>query len=136
MIRRPPRSTLFPYTTLFRSGVFAREAFREHVGDFGPRLVLEEEDLRIKFLGAAIELQDVVEKPVEVGPGRQCGLDERTKVGQGLVVDRGDQEPVSRRERREDRGLDLPPERRPVLAGDAGGEVDKDDDRGSALARG
>src|SRR2546429_2949566 len=24
MIRRPPRSTLFPYTTLFRSQVFAR----------------------------------------------------------------------------------------------------------------
>src|SRR5690554_7738943 len=24
MIRRPPRSTLFPYTTLFRSGVFRR----------------------------------------------------------------------------------------------------------------
>src|SRR2546422_1557839 len=24
MIRRPPRSTLFPYTTLFRSGVSAR----------------------------------------------------------------------------------------------------------------
>src|SRR4029079_2953769 len=26
MIRRPPRSTLFPYTTLFRSGVSAAEA--------------------------------------------------------------------------------------------------------------
>src|SRR5688572_31834676 len=25
MIRRPPRSTLFPYTTLFRSAVVARE---------------------------------------------------------------------------------------------------------------
>src|SRR5256885_8542771 len=25
MIRRPPRSTLFPYTTLFRSGAGARE---------------------------------------------------------------------------------------------------------------
>src|SRR3712207_8993511 len=25
MIRRPPRSTLFPYTTLFRSGVLARK---------------------------------------------------------------------------------------------------------------
>src|SRR2546429_2573969 len=25
MIRRPPRSTLFPYTTLFRSGVSQRE---------------------------------------------------------------------------------------------------------------
>src|SRR5260370_26590541 len=24
MIRRPPRSTLFPYTTLFRSGLFLR----------------------------------------------------------------------------------------------------------------
>src|SRR3712207_8792720 len=28
MIRRPPRSTLFPYTTLFRSGVFERAAGR------------------------------------------------------------------------------------------------------------
>src|SRR5256885_3580221 len=38
MIRRPPRSTLFPYTTLFRSGlqrgsaVFAQQC----VGGFGP----------------------------------------------------------------------------------------------------
>src|SRR2546422_6689793 len=30
MIRRPPRSTLFPYTTLFRSAVHARTA-GEHV---------------------------------------------------------------------------------------------------------
>src|SRR2546422_3437498 len=30
MIRRPPRSTLFPYTTLFRSGA---ELARESVGD-------------------------------------------------------------------------------------------------------
>src|SRR5438132_9950379 len=28
MIRRPPRSTLFPYTTLFRSGNDAREDMR------------------------------------------------------------------------------------------------------------
>src|SRR2546422_3908236 len=32
MIRRPPRSTLFPYTTLFRSGRLARTIrFLEHV---------------------------------------------------------------------------------------------------------
>src|SRR3712207_7389226 len=34
MIRRPPRSTLFPYTTLFRSGIGARQrraADRDHV---------------------------------------------------------------------------------------------------------
>src|SRR5438477_9554820 len=30
MIRRPPRSTLFPYTTLFRSGTF--EHWRNRIG--------------------------------------------------------------------------------------------------------
>src|SRR3712207_8863043 len=29
MIRRPPRSTLFPYTTLFRSGAAASQARRD-----------------------------------------------------------------------------------------------------------
>src|SRR2546430_4056787 len=29
MIRRPPRSTLFPYTTLFRSRAVGRQAVRE-----------------------------------------------------------------------------------------------------------
>src|SRR3712207_6902422 len=33
MIRRPPRSTLFPYTTLFRSG--CEEQRREETGDVG-----------------------------------------------------------------------------------------------------
>src|SRR3989442_6877424 len=32
MIRRPPRSTLFPYTTLFRSGLDHERAF-EHVDE-------------------------------------------------------------------------------------------------------
>src|SRR2546430_6227592 len=31
MIRRPPRSTLFPYTTLFRSVKFSWTAIRRHV---------------------------------------------------------------------------------------------------------
>src|SRR5256885_8803424 len=30
MIRRPPRSTLFPYTTLFRSLLVAFPVFRQH----------------------------------------------------------------------------------------------------------
>src|SRR3712207_9583956 len=33
MIRRPPRSTLFPYTTLFRSREYLRDKFRS--SDFG-----------------------------------------------------------------------------------------------------
>src|SRR5256886_13091984 len=45
MIRRPPRSTLFPYTTLFRS------RFREH-GDFIGRDVLQGfGDVRVTAVG-------------------------------------------------------------------------------------
>src|SRR5256885_3536681 len=35
MIRRPPRSTLFPYTTLFRSGIDTHMAslMTEHIGE-------------------------------------------------------------------------------------------------------
>src|SRR2546426_10976016 len=33
MIRRPPRSTLFPYTTLFRSRKYFRRNLPEHGGD-------------------------------------------------------------------------------------------------------
>src|SRR5689334_24248175 len=41
MIRRPPRSTLFPYTTLFRSGRAAR-AGRQHLGQLRRRGRAEE----------------------------------------------------------------------------------------------
>src|SRR3712207_8429007 len=36
MIRRPPRSTLFPYTTLFRSERDGEEAYRAPEEDGGP----------------------------------------------------------------------------------------------------
>src|SRR3712207_7039856 len=52
MIRRPPRSTLFPYTTLFRSR-------REHEGP-GPGRMIEEtefmvEPIRFTLDGRAVE---------------------------------------------------------------------------------
>src|SRR2546430_10425974 len=37
MIRRPPRSTLFPYTTLFRSAAVARQKPVEVSGEHGRR---------------------------------------------------------------------------------------------------
>src|SRR5256885_14482725 len=43
MIRRPPRSTLFPYTTLFRSlrpDAVARRAVRDRAAELAPRHVL------------------------------------------------------------------------------------------------
>src|SRR3712207_7021697 len=47
MIRRPPRSTLFPYTTLFRSG--GRPARSTHPGGL---LVTHSPSLRAAVLGA------------------------------------------------------------------------------------
>src|SRR3712207_8882325 len=46
MIRRPPRSTLFPYTTLFRSTLHDLLEQREQVAD-GADLVADEQEVRI-----------------------------------------------------------------------------------------
>src|SRR3712207_7166280 len=52
MIRRPPRSTLFPYTTLFRSGYYDPEAVhhlwleRRHVEDVFRTVATEPLELR------------------------------------------------------------------------------------------
>src|SRR3712207_7110317 len=40
MIRRPPRSTLFPYTTLFRSALHVAEVAFERAPSGGRKLVL------------------------------------------------------------------------------------------------
>src|SRR3712207_7757717 len=58
MIRRPPRSTLFPYTTLFRSGLLTGEVEMRRVGATtwhtlptsveGSRLVAEVDDERFR----------------------------------------------------------------------------------------
>src|ERR1043166_1358862 len=50
MIRRPPRSTLFPYTTLFRSGISFRELDR-----LGEGFELSERFKGLKDLGARSE---------------------------------------------------------------------------------
>src|SRR5256712_6280380 len=61
MIRRPPRSTLFPYTTLFRSdrgGLFALEALR--VPHVRPHALLRE---REELLGVvAVVVHPLVEE--------------------------------------------------------------------------
>src|SRR2546427_11408599 len=49
MIRRPPRSTLFPYTTLFRSGDERRRAVPDGAG--GPRMTAV---LEVHGLGYAL----------------------------------------------------------------------------------
>src|SRR3712207_7250567 len=41
MIRRPPRSTLFPYTTLFRSEVGVREIMSSPIATIEPQATVE-----------------------------------------------------------------------------------------------
>src|SRR3712207_7262965 len=59
MIRRPPRSTLFPYTTLFRSTTDCTEAFRRAIAECasagGGRVVVPAGG---GFLTGAIHLRD------------------------------------------------------------------------------
>src|SRR5260221_4326296 len=43
MIRRPPRSTLFPYTTLFRSLVFRAQPFKDARMD-------DDAELKVRFV--------------------------------------------------------------------------------------
>src|SRR3712207_8518416 len=59
MIRRPPRSTLFPYTTLFRSDAELRAA-AEPAGDQGQHDVLQEETHleELARLGVGRQMED------------------------------------------------------------------------------
>src|SRR5256885_8813808 len=54
MIRRPPRSTLFPYTTLFRSPRQVRAQLQEKLGPRGVRVLTKDE-----FLAREREFWDV-----------------------------------------------------------------------------
>src|SRR2546422_6675742 len=62
MIRRPPRSTLFPYTTLFRSHEQHHERRRERVEQCGVRgarpLHAEEEQALVERNGEHAELKN------------------------------------------------------------------------------
>src|SRR2546422_9549753 len=92
MIRRPPRSTLFPYTTLFRSGgndgVRLERRRRAFVvgseldeGEAASRTARLREDAeprhRVDVVDAGLLLQDRVDLPHDgVGPLKRGGLGE------------------------------------------------------------
>src|SRR2546427_6990269 len=102
MIRRPPRSTLFPYTTLFRS---ARERRPAGPGDRPPlddgrreRLVLEiavgDAGLRHE-LGDALRLGDVAGERLLAGDTLELALAARDRVRHLLhVLDAGEVRPA------------------------------------------
>src|SRR5437867_11563069 len=79
MIRRPPRSTLFPYTTLFRSGLLGtRNVWLPRVGPDGDAItsapVLRCEARRSHLLGA------VRRREAQEVSGRSSFMKDRTKI--------------------------------------------------------
>src|SRR2546430_10749740 len=52
MIRRPPRSTLFPYTTLFRSKLRQMLTASTHVYIYGPNTMKRREEIVTTYLNS------------------------------------------------------------------------------------
>src|SRR2546422_10041881 len=84
MIRRPPRSTLFPYTTLFRSHFHQGDTIRAVLKRIeetpkGPRLILSRGDpLFVKAL-FKLEVPEIQQAIVEIrATAREAGS--RTKI--------------------------------------------------------
>src|SRR3712207_7487190 len=71
MIRRPPRSTLFPYTTLFRSGADSsrKAARRQHDSNRGTMAfqiaVLPGDGIGPEVIGEALRVLEALRLPLE-----------------------------------------------------------------------
>src|SRR2546422_5834328 len=70
MIRRPPRSTLFPYTTLFRSHPFAELASRSREGRVQPAHVGKDEARTTRGLDVRVELLQFASDDLHMLGGR------------------------------------------------------------------
>src|SRR3712207_9425995 len=82
MIRRPPRSTLFPYTTLFRSLGTTRGTVSNPSGNFELKTA-NNAKLRISFLGyKTVEMKASANMQVQMVPDNAL-LDEVVVVGYG-----------------------------------------------------
>src|SRR3712207_7790837 len=83
MIRRPPRSTLFPYTTLFRSELLSSFGFclRELLLPLGlrARQLLAPPGFRLRFLPALVGAQHGIDQAIvrELVPSR-AGADRKS----------------------------------------------------------
>src|SRR2546430_5563323 len=87
MIRRPPRSTLFPYTTLFRSSSWALEAGDEpavellrEAGEVVEGAVLDHRGVIVKRLGDGIMAAFL--QPVQA---IEAALDSHAEIGRAHV---------------------------------------------------
>src|SRR3712207_8660291 len=80
MIRRPPRSTLFPYTTLFRSAI---DAPREDVRETAPKIVSFE--IPIDKIGEVIGPKGKVINTLQQETGADINVDDDGMVGTVII---------------------------------------------------
>src|SRR5258708_22860995 len=98
MIRRPPRSTLFPYTTLFRSaasttiGTYALPAVLAHLARSHPHLSVDLQIANTREVGQAVESLDVDLGLIE-GTSHWPGLEVEPWMRDELVIVAAAQDP-------------------------------------------
>src|SRR3712207_9083290 len=89
MIRRPPRSTLFPYTTLFRSRAAHAVAERGHLdqraAEGGGDDAGERSDVAGDVGGVAGDVVDPLQVAVDVGDRRRGLAQDRAALLPGLA---------------------------------------------------
>src|SRR2546426_10590931 len=81
MIRRPPRSTLFPYTTLFRSTTTAVNPIREGFHTITPYLIVDEAAGLIDFVKDAFGADELYR-----GTGSGAGIHCEVRIGDSMVM--------------------------------------------------
>src|SRR2546430_15625219 len=99
MIRRPPRSTLFPYTTLFRSrddqeSLFTRDVFPGYAFLPGGKEIVYNQDGKIKRLDLATGAEKIIPFTAQVSEELGPKLDFPQTVEQGPVKARLIMDPV------------------------------------------
>src|SRR2546430_11250825 len=80
MIRRPPRSTLFPYTTLFRSEHRVRSSRLRlpMVSDFNSGLLEEVDESVVLFLSLGKVRLRRISPALRIGPGERIVRDRKS----------------------------------------------------------
>src|SRR5690625_7689938 len=92
MLRRPPRSTLFPYTTLFRS-LDRVHVVQRLVGDLLRRLLIEGDQLHVVGRGEVAERArrstDHEDRGIDVAIAQQVQRAGEVQIGRASCRERG-----------------------------------------------
>ena len=109
-------------------GILAGETFCKDVSDLSLDCLLQTVHLGVVLLHQTGMFHHIIHPSIELWLRREGCFDQRIEIREGLVVDGGDHDSISRRERRDDLSDEILLKQRPILSLDACREVDEDDD--------